>query len=363
MSFWTPINYQQLLFNINQKVCEVKQADQRNIPVIFVLIGSYPGASQIHQTPPVIKKYLENEYIYPIVILIDGYYASIHTEEKNNTLNFMTSDNTKPNPYQWYYPDTLMPLNIKCHNRVAYQYYPNIIDESELQILVRTDVIKDNLTHVWCFEGRLFIENTNMLCSPASSCMANVDSEIEYFPVITFNSETNSYMFKPMFNSIDEVINEINTDTDNDKKMLSGFLYNMLEKWCNEFSTYRKWEIFIRLKDPSRKCELGRESTISDWTHLYYRANIKIARINASNIIHKKFLKSEHHTFKQFLDDNIYKMGITLINLGSRQKASSYDIQRVYDSFNEEMSLENNTVLPSLFSDILHHRSNIFKID
>jgi hypothetical protein len=246
---------------------------------------------------------------------------------------------------------------------VAYQYYPNIINEFELNQLVHTDIIKNNLTNLWCFEGGLFVKNTNMLCSPTSSCMAEVDSQIEYFPVITFNSETNSYSFTPMFNSMDEVINEINTDNDTDKKMLCGFLYHMLNKWCEEFSTYRKWEIFIRLNDPSHRCELGRQSTNSEWTHLYYRANIKLSKINSSDIIHNKFLKSEHHTFKQFLDDEIYKMGITLIKLGSRQKPSPYDIQKVYDSFNQEMSIENNKILPSLFSDILHRRSNIFKID
>jgi hypothetical protein len=353
---WEPINFDQLVFNINQKISEIKEADQKNIPVVFLLIGCYPGYSPHQQTPPVIKKYLKNKCIHPIVVLIDGYYASIHNEKKNNTLNFMTSDDTKPNPYEWYYPDTLMPINIKCEDRVAYQYYPNIISEAELNTLINMDFINNTLTNLWCFEGAFrFNNNTNMLCIPKSSCMADVDSEIEYWPNITFNIETNTYMFTPLFNSIEQVINDINKNKDSENKR---FLSHMLRKWSEKYSTYRKWEVFIRVNDPSHRCVLGRDSSPSDWTHLYYRSNIKSNHIDK---IHQKFLESPHITFKEFLDDEIYNMGVSLIKIGFHQNPSPYNIQQLYDSLNEEMKIVNNIKLPSIFDDILYQRLNGFK--
>jgi hypothetical protein len=353
---WEPINFAQLVFNIKQKIIEIKEADQKNIPVVFLLIGSYPGYSPHQQTPPVIKKYLKNKCIHPIVVLIDGYYASIHTEKKNNTLNFMTSDNTKPNPYEWYYPDTLMPINIKCEDRVAYQYYPNIIEEAEINTLINMDFINNTLTHLWCFEGRFNFKNTNMLCVPSSNCMAEVDSEIEYWPNITFNIETNTYMFTPLFNSIEQVINDVNKNKDSENKR---FLSNMLRKWSEKYSTYRKWEVFIRVNDPSHRCVLGRESSRADWTHLYYRSNIKSNHIDK---IDQEFLKSSHHTLKEFLDDEIYNMGVSLIKVGFHQNPSSYNIQELYDSLNEQMKINNSVTLPSIFHDILYERLNSFRL-
>lgn len=352
---WKPINFDQLVFNINQKIIEIKEVDQRNIPVIFLLIGSYPGYSRIHQTPPVIKKYLDDTLICPIVVLIDSFYSKIQIEKENKTLNFLTQDNTKPNPYEWYYPDTLMPLNIKCNSRVAYQYYPNIIEKSQVELLINMDFIKSNLTHLWCFEGSFSFKNTSMLCSPSSSCMVDVDTNIEYWPIITFNIETNTYNFTPLNISINEIIDELNINKDSGNKR---FLYNMIEQWCKKYSTYRKWEMFIRLNDPLSRCVLDHNSSISDWNHLYYRANIKSDNIEQ---IHNKFLESSHNTLKEFLDDDIYKMGITLIKLSYNQKPESYDIQVMYDKLNQEMKNENQTTLPNIFYDILHKYSNIIQ--
>jgi hypothetical protein len=133
----------------------------------------------------------------------------------------------------------------------------------------------------------------------------------------------------------------------------------MLLKWSEKYSTYRKWEVFIRLNDPSYRCELNRNSSETDWNHLYYRASIKTNQIDE---ISQDFLQSSHHTFKEFLNDEIYKMGVLLIKIGFHQNPTSYNIQELYDSLNEQMKIDNNKKLPDIFDDILSHRLNAFKL-
>ena len=62
-----------IIRSINIKISEIKKNNKT--PVIFLLVGTYPGFSQIHQTPPFICDLLDKYHnISPIVLLFDTYY-------------------------------------------------------------------------------------------------------------------------------------------------------------------------------------------------------------------------------------------------------------------------------------------------
>jgi hypothetical protein len=348
------VNVDTLITNLIEKVKEIKNENKNNIPVIFILVGTFPGISKIHQTPPIIEKYLENPLICPIVILIDPFYKKIN---ENNVLNFLSS--SIPEENQWYYPDIIPFLDISYHKRVAYQYYPYIIKKDDIQYLLYNPIIKNNLTLLWCFDGLLtFINYSNeKLSITESNCIVRVEYNINYWQLIAYNIETQEYYFKPQYNTIEDIFYEIDKNKNNNiiLNRLQGFAYNLLKNWYDSFKKYRTWEIFIRNTDEKHRCQLTKKSTQYDWIHFQYRTNINF--IDNKNGIQSQFIKSEYFTLNQYLNNQILQMGGMLIKIYFLDnKPNSIDLQKYYDDFKTEHELlisRNSSELPGLFQNIL----------
>ena len=295
-----------------EKISEIKSNGK--VPIIFLLIGTFPGFSNIHQTPPIICQMIKNEIFSPIVILFDSVY-------KKNTLSleFLKDEKApKEEPViegQWYYPDAIPILNDSYHKKVAYQFYSIEVDNDNMSDLVKH--ISPNLTLLWSFTGQTFcneIEIDYFKCQiPEGECAADIYYQAEYYPQIDFDSKNGlDYYFKNFSTSIDDFIKDLKITKDEKvKDQLSGFIYNFLVKWYAEFKTYRSWELQIRLKDPTRQITFTQLSDEKEWQHLIYRAG---CYMNVKTLI-SHFKKSTFHTLEEFINQEIFNLGLNLVEL------------------------------------------------
>ena len=353
-----------IIESLTQKIIEIKT--QGKIPVIFILIGTYPGYSRFQQTPPIIEEYVTNPILAPIVILIDPQYRKL------DWLAFLDEDypqkqakalaeqqeppNPNVNPGVWYYPGLITNLGndkkLNYCNQVAYQYYATEINRGEFHHIINHPIITDNLTLFWSFIGSNFIEdiinlNGRKMHITDSQCAADVENEIEYFPRI--EEDVNGYYFKKRYESIEEILPILKAETEvKIQKRLKGFIYNIFMKWLEYHSNIHRWEIFVRFDDPSLKITVGKNSTPSEWVHLHRRAGLSSYLFTAK----KNFMKTPHQYFYEYINEEIYKMGTLLIQYDCicLKDESSLEVQMA--SFMDEygVMIENNSRnMPNLF--------------
>lgn len=351
-----------VLDSLIPKIAEIK--GKGKIPVIFILIGSYPGYSRFHQTPPIIEEYVKNPKLAPIVVLIDQAYKKTHWLSffDDEYMKYLKSDNdeiSQPDvkPGVWYYPGLITNLGndkiLDYHHQVPYQYYPNMITEGELYKIATNDIISDNLTLIWAFNNWTFncgpvkLNNRNFHI-PDSHCMADVENNINYFPVIS--RDINGYYFRTRYNTIEDILPILKKETDlKNKKRLKGFIYNIFSKWLEYYSSIRRWEIFVRFNDPSLKITVGKDSTDDEWCHLHRRAGFGLTI--QLNTIKEKFMISPHQYFYQYINEEIYKMGCVLIQYDCILQNDESALSVQIELFNQEhtyMITNNSSDMPQL---------------
>ena len=295
---------------LSEKIGEINS--EGKVPIIFLLVGTFPGFSNIHQTPPIICHMLKNEIFSPIVILFDSFYK-INT----TSLEFLKDEKApKDEPVKeghWYYPDVIPFLNDSYHKKVAYQFYSIEVEDDNMCELVKH--ISPNLTLLWSFTGQTFcneIEIDYFKCQiPEGECAADIYYQAEYSPQIELDIKNGlGYYFKNFSTSIDDFIKDLKITKDEKvKEQLSGFIYNFLVKWYAEFKTYRSWELQIRLNDPSRKIIFDKFSNQEEWNHLIYRAG---CYMNVKTLI-LHFKKSNFYTLEEFINQEIFNLGLNLV--------------------------------------------------
>lgn len=282
------------------------------VPIIFLLVGTFPGFSNIHQTPPVIFQMIKNERFSPIVILFDSVY-----KKNTSSLEFLKDEKSpKEEPLKegdWYYPDTIPILNDSYHKKVAYQFSSIEVDDDNMGELVKH--ISPNLTLLWSFTGQTFcneIEIDYFKCQiTEGNCNADIYYQAEYHPQINLDIKTGlGYYFKNFSTSIDDFIKDLKITKDEKiKDQLSGFIYHFLIKWYDEFKTYRSWELQIRLNDPTHRITFDKFSSDEEWGHFIYRAG---CYMNVKTLI-SHFKKSSFHTLEEFINQEIFNLGLNLV--------------------------------------------------
>ena len=282
------------------------------VPIIFLLVGTFPGFSNIHQTPPVLCQMIKNERFSPIVILFDSVY-----KRNIESLEFLKDEKSPKEESviegKWYYPDTIPILNDSYHKKVAYQFYSIEVDNDNMGELVKH--ISPNLTLLWSFTGQTFcneIEINYFKCQiPEGDCGADIYYQAEYYPQIECDIKNGlGYYFKNFSTSIDDFIKDLKITKDEKvKDQLSGFIYHFLIKWYDEFKTYRSWELQIRLNDPTQQITFTQLSNEQEWQHLIYRAG---CYINVKTLI-THFKKSGFYTLEEFINQEIFNLGLNLI--------------------------------------------------
>ena len=292
------------------KISEIESNEK--VPIIFLLVGTFPGFSNIHQTPPIICQMIKNEKFSPIVILFDSVY-----KRNKTSLEFLKNEKASKeeevNEGQWYYPDSIPVLNDSYHKKVAYQFYSTEVDDDNMCELVKH--ISPNLTLLWSFTGQTFcnqIEIDYFKCQiPEGECAADIYYQAEYSPQIDYDTENGlGYYFKNFSTSIDDFIKDFKITKDEKvKDQISGFIYYFLIKWYDEFKTYRSWELQIRLNDPIRRITFDKLSNEDEWKHFLYRAG---CYMNVKTLI-THFKKSSFHTLEEFINQEIFNLGLNLV--------------------------------------------------
>ena len=300
---------------LNDKVYTIKS--EGKTPIIFLLIGSCPDYSYIQQTPPVILEYIKDPNISPIVFIIDKIY-----ENKPHTLDFLDLNITnfnEFNPGKWYYPNFIPKLKDSYQGKVAYQFYPQYIKDDEVLKFIQLKSVVDTMTLIWSFNGLTIsppfpINNYKMLI-PEGNCMANTKYDSIYFPKIAFVD--NDYFLIDMEDNFEEIVNDIhkyfnNSEIIDKNKMLQYecFVYYSLKRTIENFSTFRSWEIQIRVNDSSNMT-LNKDSSQEDWDYFKNRVrhyfNIKK--------LYTKFMMSKSYTLSDFINSKIYDIGNQIIKL------------------------------------------------
>jgi len=283
-----------------------------NIPIIFLLVGTFPGFSNIHQTPPIIFQMIKNERFSPIVILFDSVY-----KKNTSSLEFLKDEKSPKEELvkegDWYYPDKIPVLDDNYHKKVAYQFYSIDVDDDNMGELLKH--ISPNLTLLWSFTGQTFCDKLKidyLKCQiTEGDCGADIYYQAEYFPQIDYDSKNGlGYYFKTFSTSIDDFIKDFKITKDEKvKKQISGFIYHFLIKWYAEFNTYRSWELQIRLNDPTHRITFDKLSTEQEWGHFMYRAG---CYMNVKTLI-SHFKKSSFHTLEEFINQEIFNLGLNLV--------------------------------------------------
>ncbi len=335
---------------LNEKINSIKESNMT--PIVFFLIGTYPGYSQIHQTPPYICEVINDENLAPIVILFDSIY-----EQNNQPLNFLVKKNETVMPGVWYYPHYIKSLKKSYHGKVAYQYYPSNVNEQLMQELLKC--VNPNLTFIWSFTSTTFCKNFNKSCHiPEGNCMADLNFQSEYFPMIKF--ENNKYTIENNNFQLNTIVDEIiklhpfKLEMENSKleyfsklEKLYGFVYYYIVKWLEEFKIYKTWEIQIRLYDPTYKIKFTKDSTPEEWNHFKYRVG---PYFDVDKMINK-FSHSDIYTLEDFINNSIFENANQLIKLDSIDMPES-DKQVQFSSFYDEYEKSNK--MPSIFTNYLN---------
>jgi hypothetical protein len=330
------------------KIDTIKKSNK--IPVMFFLIGTYPGFSNIHQTPPFICEIIKDDKIAPIVILFDEFY-----HESKKPLEFLVKKNENLEMGKWYYPLYIKELNASYNGKVAYQYYSKNMTENLMKELLT--LVSPNISFVWSFTSTTFCKNFNEFCHiPEGNCMANLYFQYEYFPTIKCDKNNNYYIENNGIELdliIDEIIKIKKLELDNLTRLnqLYGFVYYYINNWKEEFQIYRSWEIQIRLYDPTRKIKLTKESTVDDWNHFKYRVG---PCFDVDKLIYN-FNKSELYSLEDYINYSIFENGCQLVKLetiGSSNLDTQFQINSFYEQ-HEDLINTKSSKLPSLFGNYL----------
>lgn len=343
---------------LNEKINSIIESNMT--PVVFFLIGTYPSYSQIHQTPPYICEVINDEHLAPIVILFDSIY-----EQNPQPLDFLVKKNEAVMPGTWYYPHYINSLKNSYHGKVAYQYYPKNVNEQLMQELLTC--VNPNLTFLWSFTSTTFCKNFNgQFHIPEGNCMANLNFQSEYFPVIKL--ENNQYSIEnndiQLNTIVDEIIKlhpfKLEMENSSSSKLeyfsklekLYGFVYYYITKWVEEFKIYKTWEIQIRLYDPTYKIKFTKDSTQEQWNHFKYRVG---PYFDVDKMINK-FISSDSYTLEDFINGSTFENASQLIKLDAINMMES-DKQVQFSSFYEEYEKlldEKSNKMPSIFTNYLY---------
>jgi hypothetical protein len=342
---------------LKEKINTIKESNKT--PVVFFLIGTYPGYSQIHQTPPYICDIINDDNLAPIVILFDSMY-----EENNIPLTFLVKKHETLEPGTWYYPHYIKSLNNSYQGKVAYQYYPMNVTEQLMQELLT--LVSPNITLLWSFTSITFCKNFNQPCHiTEGNCMANLNFQSEYFPVIRF--ENNKYYIENNDISLNTIVDEIiklhpfKLDIDNFSsskleyfsklEKLYGFVYYYIMKWLEEFQIYKTWEIQIRLYDPTYKIKLTKDSTPEEWNHFKFRVG---PYFDVDKMINK-FSLSDIYTLEDFISNSIFENASQLIKLDAidiPESDKQFQFSSFYDEYEKLIESKSNK-MASIFSNYL----------
>ncbi len=341
-----------IIEDLDIKLSEIYENNQ--FPLIFILIGTYPGCSRIHQTPPIICEYIKNDNLSPIVVTFEPTYKRNNTPllflnkkskydvSSGQTLISEIKENT------WYYPDFISQLNDTYKGKVAYQYNTFAIDEQNINKILESLIKKKGLVFVWNFAGMEFPSilklPSHKFNIPYASCIANIKFNIEYNRKIIKKStkkyelnkeehkdldekqnideeyelvsitETFSELMNEFQNLVTEQLNGIISVTKHSRIMfLKAVIINSIKKWVEYFSSLYLWENKVRLLDYRKKVFLNKDSSNDDWHHYKYRSNMN----DEIEKLKKKFMKSEFYNFIDFLNNEIYNQTNLLITFDS----------------------------------------------
>ncbi len=336
------------------KINEIKTSGKT--PVIFFLIGTYPGFSWHHQTPPVICDMIKDPKISPIVIMFDPQY-----KESKTPLLFLTQNDkhTEINPGSWYYPNYIQETGSYYNFRVAYQYHTFNVDNQILYELL--SLISPNITLLWSFTGLTFCEHLNILNCHISegNCMANILYDYEYYPkIVSGKLEINKINIFTLHHFLDKL------SIEKDKKqshILYGYIYIYIKKWKELFQMYRSYDIRIQNNDPKICTVLSKSSTQKEWDHLKYRLG-QFYNKHIDTLIYD-FIQSQYNTFREYLNNEIYEVGNIIIKLDNFNNNNNDNLQmncQLIDFISNHVKLinTNSHSLPDIFQDFINKNEN-----
>ena len=322
--FIRKMNLENIIQSLHIKISEIKHNDNSKVPVIFLLVGTYPGFSQIHQTPPFICDLLDKyPNISPIVLLFDPYYNNNKTfllflnhpdgNTNNNTaINFPEED-------VWYYPHVIPSLKASYNGRVAYKYYTISVDPHFVNNFLNE--FSSYLTFFWNFIGHdisvIGMKNKyKNLHMPPADCSANVYYNIKYYPQIKYDTYTNKFVLDDSMNTdLKRIVDGLElTSTSNDNVLFDkyqGFMYYYFVKWFETYKHYHLLELRIKNDDPLRQIIFTKHSTKDEWDHLKYRGG---PYFDHDQFI-SDFMNSTEYTLRDYINEQIYQMGELLIKL------------------------------------------------
>ena len=328
---------------------KIKEIENENmVPIIFFLIGAYPSFSKIHQSPPVICEMLKDPKVAPIVILIDPEYAKnldpllfLTTDESYEKIIEKDGDLEKlfPQKGEWYYPNFIHQLKDSYQRRVAYQYHTIYINENEITELL--SLVRPRITLLWNFIGNTlckslsseYIDINNFISNyvnfnnlyqyqkilytvhvPDSNCMAQLKYDSIYYPKLCCDDERNpeSYHLE-LYTSLQEIYAELSNTSDPEKKeQLKLFIYNYVKSWLDDLKQFSFWEKFIQNSDPQCRIVISKRSCMNDWKFLQYR----LGSYYNIDKLHLNFIKSKCELLSEYINYEIFYVGIILIQLG-----------------------------------------------
>ncbi len=323
----------EIIKDLNCKITEI--IDSRKFPLIFILIGAYPGISQIHQTPSIICEYIKDDNLAPLIISFEPYYKT-----KKEPLQFLTntSDVEEMNPTgvtmedieenKWYYPHFIPKLKDSYKGKVGYKYLTLEIKPPTINKIVHFLATSPGIVFLWNFTSIEFPYNCHLPASkfsiPPSNCMANIKYNVEYNRFIK-NTSPNEYELVNNQSMIEFYMEEfkslINKQSDDDLSInnhhriqfLKGVIVNYIKTWIEWFRDIYIWENKVRLTDYRKLVTLSISSLNEDWFHYIYRSNMS----DIITKLKKQFMSSNFQYFVEFLNHEIYTKTMMLITFDS----------------------------------------------
>jgi hypothetical protein len=326
-----------LINDLNIKITEI--LDAKKFPLIFILIGAYPGISQIHQSPPIIGEYIKDDNISPLIISFEPTYKINNTSLKflTNTSDVeeqITESVVKDNDVnaieenKWYYPHFVPKLKDSYKGKVGYKYLQLEINSSNINKIMSFLAKSKGIVFLWNFTSIEFRYDTDLpstkLSVPPSDCMGNVTFNIEYNRCIKntgpqeyelVNTETMIPLYMEEFKNLITIQLEDGVTVINHSRIifLKGVIVNYIKTWFDWFKDIYIWENKVRLTDYRKLVTLSVSSPMADWFHYIYRSDMQYIITK----LKKEFMSSKFHYFIEFLNNEIYNKVIMLITFDS----------------------------------------------
>jgi hypothetical protein len=332
------------------------------IPVIFVMIGSFPGFSSNHQheRPPILHDIINNsELIHSYVILIDPDYT------KKIPINIP--------PGTWY-------NDPEYHDKVSFAYFPSLVENNDISRIINVISGKISIA-VWSFTGDNFGEinhqNNPHIHIPPGNCLANTTYNGHYHPQIVI--EDNRVVFKPITHDLNHsiammknVFKNIVIGKSYDSQKLEvllaqGFSYYILKDWFERIKIMYSWVFQITTdSDETRRRCLDKFSTENDWAFLDYR----IGPYYNSTTLREEFMKSNDNTVINFICNKINQMGCSVIELDNMislfnnhsitvendhylQNVIAISVASFCDQYDSYFIKKNSRIFPQIFENYL----------